>query len=109
MEKLIASVSQGVPAALSEVVTLGRTLKKRAADVLAYFDRPAPATVRLADSSTCAAQPSGSAISPTTSPDRCWRPAASEPNYTLDREEPHKVDGSSTVASAACPGLKLRA
>ncbi len=46
MEKLIASVSQGVPAALSEVITLGRTLKKRADDVLAYFDRPAPATVR---------------------------------------------------------------
>ncbi|WP_265977848.1 transposase [Mycobacterium canetti] len=29
-----------VPAALTEVITLGRTLKKRAADVLAYFDRP---------------------------------------------------------------------
>ena len=40
MAKLIASVSHGVPAALSEVTTLGRTLKKRAADVLAYFDRP---------------------------------------------------------------------
>jgi transposase len=40
MEKLIDSVSQGVPRALSELITLGRTLKKRAADVLAYFDRP---------------------------------------------------------------------
>jgi transposase len=40
MVKLIASVSSGVPRALSEVITLGRTLKKRAADVLAYFDRP---------------------------------------------------------------------
>jgi transposase len=40
MSKLIDSLSQGVPAALSEVITLGRTLKKRAADVLAYFDRP---------------------------------------------------------------------
>ena len=40
MAKLIDSVSHGVPAALSEVVTLGRTLKKRADDVLAYFDRP---------------------------------------------------------------------
>ena len=40
MQRLIESVSQGVPAALSEVTTLGRTLKKRAADVLAYFDRP---------------------------------------------------------------------
>jgi transposase len=40
MVKLIESVSHGVPAALSEVITLGRTLTKRAADVLAYFDRP---------------------------------------------------------------------
>ena len=40
MEKLIASLSTGVPAALTELVTLGRTLKKRADDVLAYFDRP---------------------------------------------------------------------
>ena len=28
------------PGALTEIITLGRTLKKRAADVLAYFDRP---------------------------------------------------------------------
>lgn len=40
MTQLITSVSSGVPAALEEVRTLGRTLKKRAADVLAYFDRP---------------------------------------------------------------------
>ena len=40
MTKLIDSVSHGVPTALVEVVTLGRTLKKRADDVLAYFDRP---------------------------------------------------------------------
>jgi transposase len=40
MSKLIDSVSHGVPPALIEIVTLGRTLKKRAADVLAYFDRP---------------------------------------------------------------------
>jgi hypothetical protein len=40
MLKVIESVSHGVPAALIELATLGRTLKKRAADVLAYFDRP---------------------------------------------------------------------
>ena len=40
MVTLIASVSKGVPKALTEIITLGRTLKKRAADVLAYFDRP---------------------------------------------------------------------
>ncbi|MBA2715652.1 MAG: ISL3 family transposase [Propionibacteriales bacterium] len=40
LSRLIDSLSRGVPAALSELVTLGRTLKRRAADVLAYFDRP---------------------------------------------------------------------
>ncbi|GAA3515272.1 ISL3 family transposase [Georgenia daeguensis] len=40
MEKVIASVATGVPAALTELRRLGRTLKRRAADVLAYFDRP---------------------------------------------------------------------
>lgn len=40
MSTLITSLSQGVPTALAEVKTLGRTLKQRAADVLAYFDRP---------------------------------------------------------------------
>jgi transposase len=40
MFKLIDSISHGVPAVLNELVTLGRTLKKRADDVLAYFDRP---------------------------------------------------------------------
>ncbi len=40
MQALIESVSAGVPAALTEIRTLGRTLKRRAADVLAYFDRP---------------------------------------------------------------------
>jgi transposase len=38
--QLITSLSNGVPTTLTEIITLGRTLKKRAADVLAYFDRP---------------------------------------------------------------------
>jgi transposase len=40
MTRLIGSISHGVPAALNEIVTLGRTLAKRAGDILAYFDRP---------------------------------------------------------------------
>ena len=40
MTKLIESLSHGVPAALSELHTLGRTLNTCAADVLAYFDQP---------------------------------------------------------------------
>lgn len=40
MTALIASVANGVPATLIELRRLGRTLKQRADDVLAYFDRP---------------------------------------------------------------------
>ncbi|GAB3589009.1 hypothetical protein GCM10027579_29410 [Calidifontibacter terrae] len=40
MTELITSISTGVPKPLVELITLGRTLAKRAADVLAFFDRP---------------------------------------------------------------------
>lgn len=40
MAKLIDSLSAGVPAARTEFTTLGGTLKKRAADVLAYLTAP---------------------------------------------------------------------
>ncbi len=40
MQQLVNTLTARVPAALVELRTLGRTLKKRAADVLAYFDRP---------------------------------------------------------------------
>ena len=40
MQAVITSVSGGVPKVLTELITLGRTLKQRAPDVLAYFERP---------------------------------------------------------------------
>jgi transposase len=40
MASLIDSLTHAVPKALAEVITLGHTLHKRAADVLAYFDQP---------------------------------------------------------------------
>ncbi len=40
LKKIIDAISKGVPPALTELITLGRTLHRRAADVLAYFDRP---------------------------------------------------------------------
>ena len=40
MTAVIASLAIGVPKALKELARLGRTLKRRAVDVLAYFDRP---------------------------------------------------------------------
>ncbi|MCL2804273.1 MAG: ISL3 family transposase [Micrococcales bacterium] len=39
MRDVINSLSHGVPAILSELITLGRTLKRRANDILAYFNR----------------------------------------------------------------------
>ena len=40
MQAVIDAVTTGVPAALVEIHKLGRTLKQRAADILAFFDRP---------------------------------------------------------------------
>src|SRR5690606_39916490 len=40
MQAVIDSVAAGVPAALVEVRKLGRTLNRRAGDILAYFERP---------------------------------------------------------------------
>jgi hypothetical protein len=42
MVELIDAVSTGVPKTLTEIIMLGRTLEKRAADVLAHFDLPGP-------------------------------------------------------------------
>jgi transposase len=92
MRKLINSVSHGVPAALTEVISLGRTLNKASRRHLGLLTGPAPATARprrsTAASNTYAARPSASATSPTTSPDHYWRPADSDPDYTLHCEEP---------------------
>jgi transposase len=40
MTRLITSLSHGVPPALSDVAMLGRTLTRRAGDILTYFGRP---------------------------------------------------------------------
>jgi transposase len=40
MQAVIDSVASGVPATLTEIRKLGRTLKQRATDILALFDRP---------------------------------------------------------------------
>ena len=45
MRRLIDSISHNVPAALSEVVTLGRTLMQRAGDILLGGKCPAQALV----------------------------------------------------------------
>ena len=34
------TIGAGVPSSLTEIITLGRTLKRRYRDILAYFDHP---------------------------------------------------------------------
>jgi transposase len=40
LAKIITVISSSVPTELTELITLGRTLKRRTSDVLAYYDRP---------------------------------------------------------------------
>ena len=67
---VIEALREGVPAALVELRRLGRTLHQRAADVLAYFERPGtsngPPRPPTAGSNPCGAPPSRFATSPTT-------------------------------------------
>ena len=66
-----------VPSALIELITLGRTVKKRAADVLAYSTGPAPPTAPPKRSIAASSHLRGSALGfrnlTTTSPDRYTR------------------------------------
>lgn len=85
---LITALTTRVPKPLTELITLGGALDKQAADMLAYFERPAPATAppkRLtAPSSTSETAPSACATSPTTPPAHYSKQANSNPNDTHD-------------------------
>ena len=87
--------SMRVPRGLTELITLGRTLKRRATDILAYFDHPAPQAAlpkpSTAASNTYAAPPSDSATSPTTSREHSSKPEDSDPNHTPNYEEPRNL------------------
>ncbi|PWJ64233.1 transposase [Rathayibacter iranicus] len=101
MQALIDSISSKVPRALKELVTLGRTMNARAADILAYFDRPGTSNGRpkrsTAASNTSAAPPWASATSPPTSPAACSKLASSDPDYTLNYDEPKKAKVSTVI------------
>lgn len=82
---LIKAIAANVPAVLSEVVSLGRTLNRWATDILAYLigskrqtGLPRPST---ADWNTYAVQYSGSGAWPTTDPEHSWEQADSGPGY----------------------------
>ena len=85
--KLIESLSAGVPRPLIEIAKLGRTLSKRVADVVAYFDRPGnsngPSEAINGRLEHLRGFAPASATSPITSPDPYSRQADSDPDYTL--------------------------
>ena len=79
--------STRVPRSLTELTTLGRTLKRRATDILAYFDHPHTTSdpteainAPLEHQRSCA--PGLSKTSPTTSPEHSSKPENSNPNHT---------------------------
>ena len=110
LRRTIDAVSNNVPELLTELITLGRTLKRRAADVLAHFGRPGssngPTEAINGRLDTSAAPPSDSATWPTTSPEHCWTPAASDLNYTLFCDEP-LIHGTPRASSETPPARAL--
>ncbi len=70
---------------LTEPSTLGRTLKKRAKDVLAYFDGHGTSNGRDRGDPWALEHLRGS-DSPTTSPAHCSSPAGPDPQFTVDGE-----------------------
>ena len=83
-DRASAKTSTVIGTAATELITLGRALKRRAADVLAYLDWPEPVTDRSkrspAGSNAYAAPSWASATSPTTSRDH-------DHNYTPSSDE----------------------
>jgi len=92
LTNIIAALSNGVPKPLTELITLGRALKRRATDVLAYFDRPdtsnRPTEAINGRLEHLRGTASASATSATTSPAPCSIPAGSDRCYTLFCAEP---------------------
>ena len=84
--------STRVPRGLTELITLGRTLKRRARDILAYITppphhrRPHRSHQRTPRTPT-RLRPRTSVTSPTTSPDHSSKQEDSDPNYTPNYEE----------------------
>ncbi len=87
MARLIESLSADVPRPLVKIAKLGRTLSKRAADILAYFGRPGtsngPAEAINGRLEHLRGSALASATSPATSPDPYSGQADSDPGCTL--------------------------
>ena len=92
MSRLIESLSEGVPTALTEVTKLVRTLKRRAGVILAYFDRPGTFNGPTQAINGRLEHLSGSALGSRNLTNYVARslldPGGFRPDYTPDCEEP---------------------
>ena len=98
MEKLITALSKRVPDALPELAKLGRTLTKRATDVLAFFDRPGTSNGPTEAINGRLEHLRGSALGFRNLTHYIARSLleqeASDPTYTLKCDEPPNVSGT---------------
>ncbi len=79
--------STHVPRSLTELITLGRTLKRRTTDIQAYFDHPHTTNdptqaINAPLEHQRSRAPGLSETSPTTSPEHSPKPENSNPNHT---------------------------
>ena len=107
-EEITRLTSTGMPSALTELTTLGRTLKRRAADILAYFDHPHTSNdpteaINARPRTPTRLRPRTCETSPTTSLERSSKPADSNPNYTPNYQEPIKRRTSSLRVCPSSP------
>lgn len=115
MQAVIDALAAGVPIELTELRRLGRTLRKRAADVLAYFDRPdtshGPAEAINGRLEHLRGIALGFCTWPTTSPEHSWRPAASDPpthwivKSRIDRAKPERLGSAWSTFQAVLTGF----
>ena len=97
-EEITRLTSTSMPSSLTELITLGRTLKRRARDILAYFDHPHTTSdptqaINAPLEHLRSRAPGLSKTSPTTSPEHSPKPENSNPNHTPNYEEPLKCCG----------------
>ena len=71
MTAIINSLRGSLPAGLEELAQLGRTLHRRRADILAYFDHHPNGPTEAINGRLEALRPWGSATSPTTESAHC--------------------------------------
>ena len=92
-EEITRLTSTSVPSSLTELITLGRTLKRRTTDIQAYFDHPHTTSdptqaINAPLEHQRSRAPGLSKTSPTTSPEHSPKQENSNPNHTPNYEEP---------------------